>query len=89
MRLNLFQFSVRETQMGQSRCSKNFQRERAAEKNLARELVEEESSEVGDARLLIDEAKGNVGDLTGAPDHVVEDQVRQDHQRVLPMRIAD
>jgi len=50
---------------------------------LAGELVEEEAGEVGDARLGVDEAEGNVGDLAHVFDHVVQNEVRKDHQSVL------
>jgi hypothetical protein len=46
-------------------------------------LGEEELGELLDARVLIDEAQREVADLALDLDHVVEDQVRQDHDRCL------
>jgi hypothetical protein len=47
-------------------------------------LGEEKLGELLDARVLVDEAQREVADLALDLNHVVEDQVRQDHDRCLP-----
>jgi hypothetical protein len=45
--------------------------------------VEEELGKVGNARLRVLQAEGHVADVTLGLDHVVKNQVRENHQRVL------
>eukprot|EP00047_Mylnosiga_fluctuans_P014238 m.36647 g.36647 ORF g.36647 m.36647 type:complete len:388 (+) comp5401_c0_seq4:1504-2667(+) len=50
---------------------------------LAGQLVEEQACEVRDAVVAVLKANGHLADLALDLDHVVEDQMRQHHQRVL------
>ena len=54
---------------------------------LLRQLKEEEAGQVGDALHGVLEAEGQLANLALDLDHVVEDEVRQHHDRVLPHRL--
>ena len=51
--------------------------------NLLRKLKEEELGQASDPLLLIHDAGRHLADLTFDLDHVVEDEMSEDHQGVL------
>src|SRR5690606_1053345 len=51
---------------------------------LRREFREEQSGQINDSLLAIDKTKSHLRHLTLRLDHIVQDQVSQNHQHVLP-----